>query len=344
MTGGRDPIYTAEAHVTGGRLEGHGRTSDGALEVDIRIPESLGGPGGGTNPEQLFAVGYASCFESALNTVGRRRKQEAGDVAIDSKVMLIPTAERDRDRRLPRHHPSVDPRRGGGRIPGQSRAPGVPLLERYPRQHRRGSHRQWPSDRGDPRLTGWGSRRSSRGRQRHLRVTHGGSRSRGRPRERAPSVSPAGRPRSLRALGDRGIRATCFVSSAVSDAEPLALRQSLRRTPRTKRGHPVGPTTGPPRSTETEVQRDSSLRERLLTARGRRRAFTKPCGGDRGRPPGPGDHTILSSTPGAARSGRIRSPCSSRRSELIEGLRDAERIWVPTLREVEATSSKPASR
>ncbi len=94
MTGGRDPIYTAEAHVTGGRLEGHGRTSDGALEVDIRIPESLGGPGGGTNPEQLFAVGYASCFESALNTVGRRRKQEAGDVAIDSKVMLIPTAER----------------------------------------------------------------------------------------------------------------------------------------------------------------------------------------------------------------------------------------------------------
>ena len=58
MTGGRDPIYTAEAHVTGGRLEGHGRTSDGALEVDIRIPESLGGPGGGTNPEQLFAVGY----------------------------------------------------------------------------------------------------------------------------------------------------------------------------------------------------------------------------------------------------------------------------------------------
>src|SRR4029079_12500602 len=94
MTDERRPIYTAEAHVTGGRIEGHGRTSDGALEVDIRIPESLGGPGGGTNPEQLFAVGYASCFESALNTVGRRRKLEAGDVAIDSKVMLIPTEER----------------------------------------------------------------------------------------------------------------------------------------------------------------------------------------------------------------------------------------------------------
>jgi osmotically inducible protein OsmC len=94
MTDERRPIYTAEAHVTGGRIEGHGRTSDGALEVDIRIPAELGGPGGGTNPEQLFAVGYAACFESALQTVGRRRKQEVADVAIDSKVMLLPTQER----------------------------------------------------------------------------------------------------------------------------------------------------------------------------------------------------------------------------------------------------------
>ena len=54
----------------------------------------MGGHGGGTNPEQLFAVGYAACFESALGTVARRRRQEAGDVVIDSKVMLIPTTER----------------------------------------------------------------------------------------------------------------------------------------------------------------------------------------------------------------------------------------------------------
>jgi osmotically inducible protein OsmC len=81
-------LYTAEAHVTGGRAEGHGRTSDGALEVDIRIPAELGGEGGGTNPEQLFAVGYASCFESALATIARRQKLEVGDVAIDSKVKL----------------------------------------------------------------------------------------------------------------------------------------------------------------------------------------------------------------------------------------------------------------
>jgi len=83
-------IYTAEAHVTGGRAEGHGRTSDGALEVDLRLPAEMGGQGGGTNPEQLFAVGYAACFEGAIGVAGRRAKVETGDVAIDSKVSLSP--------------------------------------------------------------------------------------------------------------------------------------------------------------------------------------------------------------------------------------------------------------
>lgn len=87
-------LYTAEAHVTGGRIAGHGRTSDGALEVDLRLPLQMGGQGGGTNPEELFAVGYAACFEGALGTVARRSKLEAGDVAIDSKVSLITTEER----------------------------------------------------------------------------------------------------------------------------------------------------------------------------------------------------------------------------------------------------------
>ncbi|MEA2380346.1 MAG: lipoyl-dependent peroxiredoxin [Solirubrobacteraceae bacterium] len=87
-------LYTAEAIVTGGRDEGHGRTSDGALEVDLRSPVELGGEGGGTNPEQLFAVGYAACFESALKTVARRQKLDADDVSIDSKVNLGPTDER----------------------------------------------------------------------------------------------------------------------------------------------------------------------------------------------------------------------------------------------------------
>lgn len=87
-------IYTAEAHVTGGRTEGHGESSDGALAVDLRLPPELGGEGGGTNPEELFAVGFASCFESALGAVARRRKAEVGDVEIDSKVMLLPGEDR----------------------------------------------------------------------------------------------------------------------------------------------------------------------------------------------------------------------------------------------------------
>jgi Ohr subfamily peroxiredoxin len=54
----------------------------------------MGGSGGGTNPEQLFAIGYAACFESALAAAARRRRQEVGDVAIDSRVMLLPTEDR----------------------------------------------------------------------------------------------------------------------------------------------------------------------------------------------------------------------------------------------------------
>jgi Ohr subfamily peroxiredoxin len=87
-------LYTAAATVTGGRIEGHGRTSDGALDVDIRIPSELGGPGGGTNPEQLFAVGFASCFESALALVARRLKVEAGDAVIESRVKMHPGEDR----------------------------------------------------------------------------------------------------------------------------------------------------------------------------------------------------------------------------------------------------------
>jgi osmotically inducible protein OsmC len=84
------PIYTAHAAVTGGRAEGHGVTSDGALDVQLRLPSELGGEGGGTNPEQLFAVGYAACFEGALGTVARRERAELGDVSIESGVSLTP--------------------------------------------------------------------------------------------------------------------------------------------------------------------------------------------------------------------------------------------------------------
>jgi lipoyl-dependent peroxiredoxin len=81
-------IYTAKANVTGGREQGHGVTDDGALDVQLRAPTE----GGGTNPEQLFAVGYAACFEGALGAVGRRERLEVGDVSIASSVSLV-TAE-----------------------------------------------------------------------------------------------------------------------------------------------------------------------------------------------------------------------------------------------------------
>jgi osmotically inducible protein OsmC len=85
-------LYTAHAHVTGGR-DGRGRTTDGELEVELRLPKEMGGTGGGTNPEQLFAIGYAACFESALGAVARRRHLEAGEVTIDSAVGLLPTGD-----------------------------------------------------------------------------------------------------------------------------------------------------------------------------------------------------------------------------------------------------------
>ncbi|GAB3965440.1 organic hydroperoxide resistance protein [Actinoallomurus acanthiterrae] len=81
--------YTAEARVTGGR-QGHGRTTDGRLDVDLRLPKELGGDGAGTNPEQLFAVGYAACFGAVLSMLGKREKLQADDAVIDATVALIP--------------------------------------------------------------------------------------------------------------------------------------------------------------------------------------------------------------------------------------------------------------
>ncbi|MBK5098735.1 MAG: Ohr family peroxiredoxin [Gemmatimonadetes bacterium] len=87
-------IYTAEAHVDGGRLGGHGRTSDGVLEVDIALP---GADEPGTNPEQLFAVGYAACFGGALSAIARREKVDLGEVGINSEVDLKAADDRSFD-------------------------------------------------------------------------------------------------------------------------------------------------------------------------------------------------------------------------------------------------------
>ena len=91
------PLYTAQARVTGGRQHGHGRTIDGALDVQLRPPKELGGDGGGTNPEQLFAIGYAACFEAAMLLAAQRAGipvERVADATIDAKVMLVPAGER----------------------------------------------------------------------------------------------------------------------------------------------------------------------------------------------------------------------------------------------------------
>jgi osmotically inducible protein OsmC len=79
-------IYTAKAHTTGGRDGGASRTSDGRLDVRLSVP---GTAGTGTNPEQLFAVGWSACFLSAVKLVaGRMKVRLPADVAIDNEVDL----------------------------------------------------------------------------------------------------------------------------------------------------------------------------------------------------------------------------------------------------------------
>ncbi len=81
-------LYTAEALATGDGRDGHGRTSDGKVDVDLSIQKELGGTGTGTNPEQLFAIGYAACYHSALRLVARQEKADVTDSAVGAKVQL----------------------------------------------------------------------------------------------------------------------------------------------------------------------------------------------------------------------------------------------------------------
>ncbi|MDN7902361.1 Ohr family peroxiredoxin [Burkholderia cepacia] len=90
---GRDfqPLYKTTVTVSGGET-GHGRASgvarsdDGNLAVDLRLPAEFGGPGNGTNPEQLFAAGFAACFHGALNLLGKRAEMEAPETAVEVQV------------------------------------------------------------------------------------------------------------------------------------------------------------------------------------------------------------------------------------------------------------------
>ncbi|MFV0532052.1 MAG: organic hydroperoxide resistance protein [Cumulibacter sp.] len=80
--------YTAEAIATGAGRNGHTRSSDGRVDLDLAFPVELGGSGNGSNPEQLFAAGYAACFHSALQLVARNAKTDLGDSSVGARVSL----------------------------------------------------------------------------------------------------------------------------------------------------------------------------------------------------------------------------------------------------------------
>jgi Ohr subfamily peroxiredoxin len=83
-------LYTAEALATGAGRNGHARTSDGMLDLDLAMPPEMGGPGGATNPEQLFAVGYSACFHNALIRAAREFDVDAQGSEVTAKVGLGP--------------------------------------------------------------------------------------------------------------------------------------------------------------------------------------------------------------------------------------------------------------
>src|SRR5919106_3004890 len=84
-------LYTAEAVTEGGRA-GHGRTTDGRLDLQLSVPEDMGGQGGpGTNPEQLFAIGFAACFQSSALAVAQGRQLDTTDSRITARVTIGPT-------------------------------------------------------------------------------------------------------------------------------------------------------------------------------------------------------------------------------------------------------------
>jgi len=85
-------LYTATATATSGR-DGRAKTDDGLLDVALAPPRALGGSGSGTNPEQLFAAGYAACFGSAAAHVARAQKLQTGPIAVTAHVSIGPAGQ-----------------------------------------------------------------------------------------------------------------------------------------------------------------------------------------------------------------------------------------------------------
>ena len=83
-----EPIYTAEALATGAGRNGHVATADGLFDADLKVPTEMGGPGGGLNPEDLFAAGYSACFHGALQAAARAEKIDVDGSSVGSRVHI----------------------------------------------------------------------------------------------------------------------------------------------------------------------------------------------------------------------------------------------------------------
>jgi osmotically inducible protein OsmC len=87
------PIYTATAHSTGDGRNGHVASDDGFIDLDLHVPTEMGGPGGATNPEELFAAGYAACFHSAMKLVAGQQKLDVEGTQVSASIGIGPLAE-----------------------------------------------------------------------------------------------------------------------------------------------------------------------------------------------------------------------------------------------------------
>jgi osmotically inducible protein OsmC len=88
-----ETLYTAEALSTGAGRNGHVRSTDGRIDVDLAPPKEMGGSGAGANPEQLFAAGYAACFHSALQSIARAKKIAVHDSSVGALVHIGPDGQ-----------------------------------------------------------------------------------------------------------------------------------------------------------------------------------------------------------------------------------------------------------
>jgi Ohr subfamily peroxiredoxin len=88
-----ETLYTAEALSTGSGRNGHVRSTDGRVDLELAVPAEMGGSGHGTNPEELFAAGYAACFHSALHGVARAQKVAIADSSVGARVGIGPNEQ-----------------------------------------------------------------------------------------------------------------------------------------------------------------------------------------------------------------------------------------------------------